>query len=129
VAGLIHRAALKSEGISQEALAGQRSAPWSCTWRPRGGGGPLAVVRNGDPIVLDVHAGRLDLDIGADELRRRLQAFRLPAPVYRRGYGALYLEHVMQADRGCDFDFLIRRDRVPVDTEPLGLFTGAIGGW
>ena len=91
-------------------------------------GGPLAAVRSGDPIVLDVDAQRLDLDIPAAEVERRL-AGRVPAePAYRRGYGALYLEHVLQADEGCDFDFL--RGRSDEDaTEPLGLLSGWVGGW
>jgi dihydroxyacid dehydratase/phosphogluconate dehydratase len=89
-------------------------------------GGPLAVVRDGDPIVLDVDARRLDLDLPAAEIARRLDGFEPPAPAYRRGYGALYLEHVLQADRGCDFDFLVGRSP---EREPLGLLSGWQGGW
>jgi len=92
-------------------------------------GGPLAVVRNGDPIVLDAESGRLDLDIAPDDLRRRLEAQPRPEPKYRRGYGALCLDHVMQANHGCDFDFLRKSDGEAVTSEPLGLFTGAVGGW
>ena len=95
-------------------------------------GGPLAVVRDGDPIVLDVDERRLDLDLPPAEIARRLAAFEPPAPHYRRGYGALYLEHVLQADEGCDFDFLRARPGEPPDREPLGLLTGDagwIGGW
>ncbi len=92
-------------------------------------GGPLGVVRTGDPILLDVERRRLDLDIPVDELRRRLEAFRPPAPRYRRGYGALYVEHVLQADQGCDFDFLRKLPDEPFATEPLGLVGGPIGGW
>ena len=69
-------------------------------------GGPLAAVRDGDPIVLDVDARRIDLDIPAAEIERRLAATPAREPAYERGYGALYLEHVLQADQGCDFDFL-----------------------
>jgi len=92
-------------------------------------GGPLAVVRDGDPIVLDVSDRRLDLDLPRAEIDRRLAAYDPPPPRYTRGYGALYLEHVLQADEGCDFDFLRARDGEPAETEPLGLLSGWIGGW
>ena len=69
-------------------------------------GGPLAIVENGDPIRLDVESRRLDLLIPEEELHRRLNAWR-PAPnKYRRGYYTMFLEHILQADKGCDFDFL-----------------------
>jgi dihydroxy-acid dehydratase len=92
-------------------------------------GGPLLVVRDGDPIVLDVESRRLDLDIPANELARRLETTAPPAVHYRRGYGAMYLEHVLGADEGCDFDFLRARDGEPPESEPLGLLRGWIGGW
>jgi dihydroxyacid dehydratase/phosphogluconate dehydratase len=92
-------------------------------------GGPLGVVRTGDPIVLDVEARRIDLDIEAAELKRRMKSFRPPARKYSRGYGAMYLDHVLQADVGCDFDFLRRIDGKPFESEPLGLVGGPIGGW
>ncbi len=92
-------------------------------------GGPLAAVRDGDPIVLDVEARRIDLDIPEGELLERLAATAPPAPKYRRGYGALYLEHVLGADQGCDFDFLRARPGEPAESEPLGLLSGWIGGW
>jgi dihydroxy-acid dehydratase len=88
-------------------------------------GGPLRAVQDGDPIVLDVDAQRLDLDIPAAEVARRLDQLGPAEPKYRRGYGALYLEHVLQANEGCDFDFLRGRG----ETEPLGLLSGWIGGW
>jgi dihydroxy-acid dehydratase len=70
-------------------------------------GGPLAIVENGDPIRLDVESRRLDLLIPEEELQRRLNAWR-PAPnKYRRGYYTMFLEHILQADKGCDFDFLV----------------------
>ncbi|MDH2424021.1 L-arabinonate dehydratase [Sphaerisporangium sp. TRM90804] len=69
-------------------------------------GGPLALVRDGDPITLDVAARRLTLDVPEEELARRRAAWTPPATVYRRGYGSLYDAHIMQADQGCDFDFL-----------------------
>jgi len=92
-------------------------------------GGPLGVVQNGDPIVLDVKARRLDLDIPAGELRRRLNDFRPAPPRYRRGYGAMYLAHVQQANQGCDFDFLRKLPGEPFETDPLGLVGGPVGGW
>ncbi len=91
-------------------------------------GGPLRAVRTGDPIVLDVDEQRLDMDIPAAEIRRRLAEPGPREPVYGRGYGALYLEHVLQANEGCDFDFL-RGGSGEDDTEPLGLLSGWVGGW
>jgi dihydroxy-acid dehydratase len=92
-------------------------------------GGPLAVVRDGDPIVLDVEARRIDLDLPEDEIQQRLGRFEPRPPVYRRGYGAHYLEHVLQADQGCDFDFLQARSGEEAESEPLGLLHGWVGGW
>jgi dihydroxy-acid dehydratase len=70
-------------------------------------GGPLAVVKTGDEIELDVAARRLDLKVSPEEIERRLQSFAPPPPHYQRGYGRLFLDHVTQADQGCDFDFLM----------------------
>ena len=73
-------------------------------------GGPLAVVREGDWIELDAMQGRLHLDISEAELASRLtawQAEQRPDPADASGYRKLYVEHVMQADEGCDFDFLV----------------------
>ncbi len=69
-------------------------------------GGPLALVRDGDLIALDVEARRIDMLVSADELARRQAAWQAPAPKFSRGYGVLYLKHIQQADTGCDFDFL-----------------------
>ena len=91
-------------------------------------GGPLAIVQDGDPIVLDVPNRRLDLDIPTEEITRRREAFEQPARAYTRGYGSLYLDHVLQADEGCDFDFLRSVDRNE-DTLPLGILHGWVGGW
>ncbi len=68
-------------------------------------GGPLALVRDGDPIRLDFAARRLDLRVDERELARRRERVELP-PAPARGYARLWAEHVEQADRGCDFDFL-----------------------
>ncbi|WP_455430751.1 hypothetical protein [Phytohabitans flavus] len=71
-------------------------------------GGPLALVRTGDPIVLDVPARRLDIDLPLEELATRqpsaasVAAYASPA----RGWERLYVDHVMQADKGADLDFL-----------------------
>jgi len=69
-------------------------------------GGPLALVRDGDLIRLDFTARRLDLLVEDDEIARRRAGFRRP-PTPERGYARLFAEHVLQADRGCDFDFLV----------------------
>lgn len=69
-------------------------------------GGPLALIRTGDLIALDVPARRLSVDLDDAELARRRAAWRPPPPHYPRGYGALFARHITQADRGCDFDFL-----------------------
>jgi dihydroxy-acid dehydratase len=69
-------------------------------------GGPLALVRDGDMIALDVAARRLQLEVGEAELARRRAAWRRPEPHFSRGFGALYQAHITQANDGCDFDFL-----------------------
>jgi len=70
-------------------------------------GGPLAFVETGDVIELDVEARRLHLDVPDEELARRRAKWKPPAPHEPRGYLKLYLDHVLQADRGADFDFLV----------------------
>jgi dihydroxy-acid dehydratase len=69
-------------------------------------GGPLAVAKDGDWIELDVSERRLELLIPETELRSRLATWRPAAPHYERGYGKMYLDHILQAPEGCDFDFL-----------------------
>ncbi|MDC4358408.1 dihydroxy-acid dehydratase [Acinetobacter baumannii] len=79
-------------------------------------GGPLAVVQNGDFIELDAYAGKLHLEVSDEELKQRLENLAPPAPPsFIGGYRKLYVEHVLQADEGCDFDFLIgcRGSEVP----------------
>ncbi|TWI53471.1 dihydroxy-acid dehydratase [Pseudomonas duriflava] len=79
-------------------------------------GGPLAVVRNGDMIELDCVSGRLHLDISDEELQARLADWQDPnAQMIGGGYRKLYVDHVLQADEGCDFDFLVgcRGSEVP----------------
>ncbi|MCC9078559.1 dihydroxy-acid dehydratase [Litorilinea aerophila] len=71
-------------------------------------GGTLALVENGDPIELDVPNRRLHLDVPEEELARRRAAWRPPVTPYtERGYARLYVEHVLQANQGADFDFLV----------------------
>jgi dihydroxy-acid dehydratase len=69
-------------------------------------GGPLALVRDGDEIELDVEARSINMLVSEGELAARKAAWRPPAPKFTRGYGVLYLKHIQQADTGCDFDFL-----------------------
>ena len=69
-------------------------------------GGPLSLVRNGDRIRLSVRDRRIDLAVAEPELARRKSAWKPPAAVPARGYAKLYMEHVLQAEHGCDFDFL-----------------------
>ena len=69
-------------------------------------GGPLALVRDGDPIALDVPSRRLDLLVPADELDHRRNSWRPPPRRHHRGYTALFLDQVTQASEGCDFRIL-----------------------
>lgn len=69
-------------------------------------GGPLAMVRTGNPICLDVARRRLDVLIPEEELQARLAQWSPPLRRHLRGYPRLYLDHVLQAHEGCDFDFL-----------------------
>jgi dihydroxy-acid dehydratase len=72
-------------------------------------GGPIGLVRDGDEVVLDATTGRLDLLVEDRELARRAAEARPSASAASRGYERLYLDHVLQADEGCDFDFLVDR--------------------
>jgi len=75
-------------------------------------GGPLAFVQTGDEIEIDVPARRIHLHVGDEELARRRAAWTPPPPRYARGYGAMYSQHIGQADEGCDFDFLRGTERI-----------------
>jgi dihydroxy-acid dehydratase len=70
-------------------------------------GGPLALVKNGDMIELDVARRRLHLDVSEAELEKRRKAWKPEKTRFTRGYAQLYVEHVQQAHQGCDFDFLV----------------------
>jgi dihydroxy-acid dehydratase len=76
-------------------------------------GGPLALVRTGDPIELDIPNRRLELLVDEAVLERRRAAWKPPEPYYGRGYGALFSRHVTQANEGCDFDFLAEGSPIP----------------
>jgi dihydroxy-acid dehydratase len=69
-------------------------------------GGPLALVKTGDLISVDVAARKLHLEVGDAELATRRAAWVAPAPRFERGYGWMFAQHILQADQGCDFDFL-----------------------
>ena len=69
-------------------------------------GGPLALVRTGDLITVDVPARRIHLQVSDAELASRRAAWKAPPQRYGRSYALLYQHHVSQANRGCDFDFL-----------------------
>ena len=74
-------------------------------------GGPLALVKNGDRIRISVQRRQLDLLVAPPELARRKSAWRPPVGIPPRGYAQLYMQHVLQAEHGCDFDFLRKADK------------------
>jgi dihydroxy-acid dehydratase len=76
-------------------------------------GGPLNFVQTGDEIEIDVDKRRIHLHVSDEELARRKAAWRQPPPKYPRGYGAMFSEHIGQADQGCDFDFLQGKAAMP----------------
>ena len=78
-------------------------------------GGPLALVRNGDMITLDVAARTINLEISDEELAQRRALWRAPAPHYARGYGWMFTKHIRQANEGCDLDFLETGFGAPVN--------------
>ncbi len=81
-------------------------------------GGPLSLARTGDVVELDVPGRRLELRVEQEELNRRRAEWQRPQPAYRRGYGRLFLDHVLQAPEGMDFDFLLGRDPVETMAQP-----------
>ena len=82
-------------------------------------GGPLAIVRTGDTITLDAPNRSLNVQLSDAEIAERLQSWSGPetASKYERGYVKLYIEHVLQADEGCDLDFLVGSSGEKVDRE------------
>ena len=91
-------------------------------------GGPLGLVRDGDVIHLDALAGRLNVELSEEEFAARQQSLPETVKVPSRGYVSLYVDHVMQAEDGCDFDFLVGRSMDP-ESEPRAIFRGWVGGW
>ena len=81
-------------------------------------GGPLALVRDGDEIEMDVDSRRLHLHVDDAELARRRAEWTAPPPAFQRGYGQMYLRHVNQAPLGCDFDFLRGADAAGAVEQP-----------
>ena len=69
-------------------------------------GGPLALLKEGDVIELDVHARQLKMHVNEEDLAQRRAAWKPKQGIYPRGYGKLFMQHIQQADQGCDFDFL-----------------------
>jgi dihydroxy-acid dehydratase len=69
-------------------------------------GGPLALVKNGDRIRLSVRERKIELQVDDREMQKRRSAWQPPVPAPTRGYAKLYMDHVLQAEHGCDFDFL-----------------------
>ena len=69
-------------------------------------GGPLALLKTGDIIQVDIPNRKLDVDISESEIKKRKEDWVAPKPRYERGYGYMYSKHIEQADKGCDFDFL-----------------------
>jgi len=82
-------------------------------------GGPLALIRTGDIITIDVQRRSLDTELTDQEWGRRRAEWAPPAPRYERGYGELFSKHIQQADTGCDFDFLATGYGKPVGEPPI----------
>jgi dihydroxy-acid dehydratase len=76
-------------------------------------GGPLALLRDGDIIELDVAARRLEMKVSDEELARRKSAWQQRKTIYPRGYGKFFMDHIKQAHEGCDFDFLEGTSPIP----------------
>jgi dihydroxy-acid dehydratase len=81
-------------------------------------GGNLALVRNGDIITVDIPARSIRMEVSDEELARRRAEWKPPPPRFERGYGHMFSKHVLQADQGCDFDYLETSFGAPV-SEPV----------
>ncbi|MEP1030910.1 MAG: dihydroxy-acid dehydratase, partial [Alphaproteobacteria bacterium] len=77
-------------------------------------GGPLALLKTGDIVKIDIPNRTIDMLVDADELERRRAAWTPPAPKFARGYGWMFAQHIRQADEGCDFDYLETQFGAPV---------------
>jgi dihydroxy-acid dehydratase len=82
-------------------------------------GGPLAIVQNGDWIVLDVEKRSIHIELSDDEIQDRLKKLPKTIEIVKSGYRKLYLDTVTQADLGCDFDFMMP-ELTRVTPIPLG---------
>ena len=120
--GFIHRSWMKNQGLPHHVFDGRPAigicntfselTPCNAHFRElaeyvKRGVWEAGGVRNGDMIELDVAARKLQLEVGDEELARRRAAWSPPEPAMRGGYQRLYVDHVMQADRGADLDFLV----------------------
>ena len=76
-------------------------------------GGPLAAVRTGDRVSVDVEARSISVDLSDEEIAERLKSWSPPDRDYPRGYNRLFGQHIRQAHEGCDFDFLEGTERLP----------------
>lgn len=122
---LLRRGVTDIVRISDSRISGTTYGTIVCHVAPESAvGGPLALVETGDEIVLDAPEGRLDLEVEPAELDRRRQRLRPFQPAYRRGYGALFLDHVLQAPEGADFGFLRNPDGERPELVPLLLMHG-----
>ncbi|HXY86607.1 MAG TPA: dihydroxy-acid dehydratase [Gaiellaceae bacterium] len=111
--------------ISDSRISGTTFGTIVCHVAPEAAvGGPIGLIETGDIVTLDVPNGRLDVDIEPAELARRAAGAPAFEPQYRRGYGALFLEHVLQAPEGADFDFLQNLEGEPTERLPLLLMHG-----
>jgi dihydroxy-acid dehydratase len=81
-------------------------------------GGPLALVMDGDEIELDVSQRKIILHVSEAELAERRSRWQAPARQFERGYGRMYIDHILQAPQGCDFDFLLGATPVEVTEQP-----------
>ena len=77
-------------------------------------GGPLALLKTGDIITLDVDQRSIKVELSDEELKARRDEWTPPPPRYERGYGAMFSKHINQAPEGCDFDFLMTDYGAPV---------------
>ncbi|MFM7331226.1 MAG: dihydroxy-acid dehydratase, partial [Brachymonas sp.] len=81
-------------------------------------GGPLALVKTGDLITVNVPKRTIHLEVSEDELAKRKAAWTPPPKRFERGYGHMFTQHILQADQGCDFDYLETSFGAPV-SEPV----------
>jgi L-arabonate dehydrase len=96
--GFIYRSWMKNQGFPEDLFDGRPPEPVI--------GGNLALVQNGDMIELDVAKRRIHLEVTEEALIKRKQAWQRPEPITERCYVNLYINHIQQADKGADLDFL-----------------------